>query len=69
MGYGFKDYGGRDYACYTRPELKVERVTMMFQLKVLEGMLKSIYWKPAIRYCIDRIIVLTPLISIFGVMK
>ena len=27
----------------------------------LEGMLKSIYWKPAIRYVIDKIIVFNPI--------
>lgn len=47
-----------DYACYTRPELKVERVSYDVPTPgALEGMLKSVYWKPAIRYEIDKIIV------------
>lgn len=47
-----------DYACYTRPEFKVERVSYEVPTPgALEGMLKSIYWKPAIRYVIDKIIV------------
>ncbi len=51
-----------DYACYTRPELKVERVSYDVPTPgALEGMLKSIYWKPAIRYVIDRIIVFHPI--------
>lgn len=58
MGYGFKIMVESDYACYVRPELKVERVTYDVPTPgALEGMLKSIYWKPAIRYEIDKIIV------------
>ena len=62
MGYGFKIVVEGDYACFTRPELKVERVSYdMPTPGALEGMLKSIYWKPAIRYCIDKIIVFHPI--------
>ena len=58
MAYGFKIIVEGDYACFTRPELKVERVSYDVPTPgALEGMLKSIYWKPAIRYVIDRIIV------------
>ena len=58
MSYGFKIIVEGDYACFTRPELKVERVSYDVPPPgALEGMLKSIYWKPAIRYVIDRIIV------------
>lgn len=62
MGYGFKIMVEGDYACYTRPELKVERVSYDVPTPgALEGMLKSIYWKPAIRYYIDKIIVFRPI--------
>ena len=58
MGYGFKIIVEGDYACFTRPELKVERVSYDVPTPgALEGMLKSVYWKPAIRYVIDKIIV------------
>ncbi len=58
MGYGFKIMVEGDYACFTRPELKVERVSYDVPTPgALEGLLKSIYWKPAIRYVIDKIIV------------
>lgn len=58
MGYGFKLMVEGDYACYTRPELKVERVSYDVPTPgALEGMLKSVYWKPSIRYVIDKIIV------------
>lgn len=49
-------------ACFTRPELKVERVSYDVPTpSALEGLLKSIYWKPAIRYVIDKIVVFNPI--------
>ncbi|MCD8196454.1 MAG: type I-C CRISPR-associated protein Cas5c [Lachnospiraceae bacterium] len=58
MSYGFKIIVEGDYACFTRPELKVERVSYDVPTPgALEGMLKSVYWKPAIRYVIDEIVV------------
>ena len=58
-----------DYALFTRPEMKVERVSYDVPTPgALEGMLKSIYWKPAIRYEIDRIIVFNP-INFTGVRR
>lgn len=51
-----------DYALFTRPEMKVERVSYDVPTpSALEGMLKSIYWKPAIRYVIDEIVVYNPI--------
>lgn len=62
MGYGFKVMIEGDYACFTRPELKVERVSYDVPTPgALEGLLKSVYWKPAIRYVIDKIIVYNPI--------
>lgn len=62
MSYGFKIIAEGDYACFSRPELKVERVSYDVPTPgALEGMLKSIFWKPAIRFCIDKIIVFNPI--------
>lgn len=62
MGYGFRTIVEGDYACYVRPEFKTERVSYDVPTPgALEGMLKSIYWKPAIRYVIDRIVVFQPI--------
>lgn len=62
MGYGFKIIAEGDYACFTRPEMKLERVSYDVPPPgALEGMLKSVYWKPAIRYYIDKIIVYNPI--------
>ena len=58
MGYGYKIMVEGDYACFTRPELKVERVSYDVPTPgALEGMLKSIYWKPSICYVIDEIVI------------
>lgn len=47
-----------DRACFTRPESKVERVSYPVPTpSALVGLLKSVYWKPAIRYVIDKIVV------------
>lgn len=62
MSYGLKIVVEGDYACFTRPELKVERVSYDVPTPgALEGMLKSVYWKPSIRYVIDRILVCNPI--------
>ncbi len=51
-----------DYACFSRCEAKVERMTYSVPTPTaLEGLLKAIFWKPAIRYVIDRIVVYNPI--------
>ncbi len=46
-------------ACFTRPELKVERVSYDVPTPTAaRGILEAIHWKPAIRWQIDRIHVL-----------
>lgn len=62
MSYGFKVLIAGDYACFTRPEMKLERVSYDVPTPgALEGLLKSVYWKPAIRYEIDEIVVFRPI--------
>ena len=62
MSYGFRVIVDGDYACFTRPEMKVERVSYDVPTPgALEGLLKCVYWKPSIRYVIDRIIVFNPI--------
>lgn len=51
-----------DYACFTRPEMKVERVSYdVITPSAARGILEAIHWKPAIRWHIDRIHVLRPI--------
>lgn len=47
------------YACFTRPELKVERVSYPVPTpSAARGLLEAVLWKPAIRWRIERIKVL-----------
>lgn len=59
MGYGIRLLVWGDYACFTRPEMKVERVSYdVITPSAARGILEAIHWKPAIRWVIDRIHVL-----------
>jgi len=61
MSYGIKVRVWGDYALFTRPEMKVERVSYdVMTPSAARGILEAIYWKPAIRWVIDRIHVLKP---------
>jgi CRISPR-associated protein Cas5d len=51
-----------DYACFTRPEARVERMSYdVMTPSAARGILEAIHWKPAIRWIIDRIHVLKPI--------
>ena len=51
-----------DYACFSRPEMKTERVSYdVMTPSAARGLIESIYWHPGLRYCIDRIHVLAPI--------
>lgn len=51
-----------DYACFTRPELKVERVSYeVITPSAARAIFEAIFRKPAIRWNITRIEVLTPI--------
>lgn len=59
MGYGIKLKVFGDYACFTRPEMKAERVSYdVITPSAARGIIEAIHWKPAIRWVIDRIYVL-----------
>lgn len=50
------------YACFTRPELKTERVSYeVMTPSAARGVLDAILWKPAIRWHVERIHVLAPI--------
>lgn len=62
MSYGIKLHISGDYACFTRPEMKVERVSYdIITPSAARAVLEAIYWKPQIRWVIDRIHVLKPI--------
>ncbi len=59
MGYGIAIRVRGDYALFTRPEMKVERVSYdVITPSAARGLIEAIYWKPAIRWVIDKIHVL-----------
>ena len=62
MGYGVKLRVWGDYACFTRPEMKAERVSYdVMTPSVARGILEAIHWKPALAWRIDRIHVMKPI--------
>jgi CRISPR-associated protein Cas5d len=63
MAYGIKLKIWGDRACFTRPEMKAERVSYdVITPSAARGILEAIHWKPAIRWHIDRIHVLKPVV-------
>jgi CRISPR-associated protein Cas5d len=45
-----------DYACFTRPEMKVERVSYpVMTPSAARGVLEAIFWEPEIYYLVDAI--------------
>ena len=62
MSYGIKLHVSGDFACFTRPEMKVERVSYdVITPSAARGILEAVYWKPQIRWIIDRLHVLKPI--------
>lgn len=62
MGYGIKLRVWGDYACFTRPEMKAERVSYdVMTPSAARGILEAIHWKPALVWRIDRIHVMKPI--------
>lgn len=62
MAYGIRLLVRGERACFTRPEMKVERVSYdVITPSAARGILEAIHWKPAIRWVVDRIQVLKPI--------
>jgi CRISPR-associated protein Cas5d len=58
-----------DYACFTRPEFGVERVSYeVMTPSAARGILEAIYWKPQIQWLVREIRVLNP-IKRYSVMR
>lgn len=61
-GKTFQLYIRGPNACFTRPEMKVERVSYEVPTpSAMRGVLEAIFWKPAFRWVIERIDVLQPI--------
>lgn len=51
-----------DYACFSRPEMKVERVSYdVMTPSAARGLIEAIFWHPGMRWQIDRIHVCAPI--------
>ena len=62
MSYGVRLRVSGDYACFTRPEMKVERVSYdAMTPSAARGILEAIHWKPSIRWIVQEIRVLKPI--------
>ena len=62
MTYGVKVHVWGDYACFTRPEMKAERVSYdVITPSAARGILEAIHWKPEIRWIVERLHVLRPI--------
>lgn len=58
-----------DFACFTRPEMKVERVTYpVITPSAARGVLESIFWKPEFVWSVREIEILKP-ISYFSILR
>lgn len=58
-----------DFACFTRPEMKVERVTYPVPTpSAMRGVLEAIFWKPEFVWRIQEIWILRP-IRYFSLMR
>ena len=59
MTFGVRLHVWGDYACFTRPEMKTERVSYdVMTPSAARGVLDAIHWKPGLRWVIDSIHVL-----------
>ncbi|MCH9692857.1 MAG: type I-C CRISPR-associated protein Cas5c [Gammaproteobacteria bacterium] len=62
MAYGIRLMIWGERACFTRSEMKAERVSYdIITPSAARGILEAIHWKPAIRWVIDRIQVIKPI--------
>ena len=62
MSYGIKLHVWGERALFTRPEMKVERLSYdVITPSAARGILEAIHWKPAIRWVVDGIQVLRPI--------
>lgn len=62
MSFGTRLRVWGDFAAFNRPEMKVERVSYdVMTPSAARGILEAIYWKPQMRWVVDRIRVLAPI--------
>lgn len=56
LSYGVQMLAYGPSACFTRPEMKIERVTYEVPtVNAVRGLLESVYWHPGITWYVDKI--------------
>lgn len=51
-----------EYACFSRPEMKTERVSFdIITPSAARGLLEAIYWHPGLNWVVDKIYVMAPI--------
>ena len=51
-----------DYACFSRPELKIERFSYeCITPSSARGILEAVYWHPGMKWIVDKIYILSPI--------
>lgn len=51
-----------EYACFSRPEMKTERVSFdVITPSAARGLLEAIYWHPGLNWIVDKIYVMAPI--------
>src|SRR5713101_5989993 len=62
MSYGIRLRVSGRWALFTRPEMKVERVSYdVMTPSAARGILEAIHWKPSIKWIVEEIHVLKPI--------
>jgi CRISPR-associated protein Cas5d len=62
MSYGIRLHVSGRRALFTRPEMKVERVSYdLMTPSAARGILEAIHWKPAIKWIVEEIHILKPI--------
>lgn len=52
-----------DFACFSRPEMKTERVSYdVMTPSAARGLLEAVYWHPGMKWRIDKIYILSPIV-------
>lgn len=59
LGYGVRLLVCGDYACFTRPEMKGERVSYdVITPSAARGIVEAVYWHPGLYWVVDKLMVL-----------
>ena len=62
MGYGVRVDVRGDFALFTRPEMKSERVSYdLITPSAARGVLEAVFWHPGLKWIVDEIRVLSPI--------